>query len=161
MDRSLTSKQQRFVEEYLIDLNATQACIRAGYSSRNADKIGSELLGKTGVSAAVERAKARRAARTEITQDRVLQELAAIGFADPTYFNGSVKVADKATALKAIAEHLGMFVKRVTLGNLDDKPFLTADADLSAEERATRLAALFERARARRDARVARPKADP
>lgn len=43
---ALTPKQQLFVEEYLIDLNATQAAIRAGYSPNNADKIGSELLGK-------------------------------------------------------------------------------------------------------------------
>jgi len=43
-DRNLTPKQQRFVQEYLVDLNATQAAVRAGYSRRNADKIGPELL---------------------------------------------------------------------------------------------------------------------
>lgn len=49
----LADKQQRFVDEYLIDLNATQAAIRAGYSANNADKIVSELLGKTGVAEAI------------------------------------------------------------------------------------------------------------
>lgn len=80
----MTEKQKRFVEEYLIDLNATQAAIRAGYSSRNADKIGHELLGKTRVSEAISKAMAERSKRTGINQDRVLQELARIGFAKIT-----------------------------------------------------------------------------
>ena len=79
----MTPKQQRFVEEYLIDLNATQASIRAGYSAKNADKIGPELLGKTGVAEAIQAALALRSRRTEITQDRVLRELARIAFLDP------------------------------------------------------------------------------
>jgi phage terminase small subunit len=78
----LTPKQKRFVEEYLIDLNATQAAIRAAYSKKNADKIGHELLGKTRVSEAIKEAMDKRSQRTEITQDRVLQELAKVGFAD-------------------------------------------------------------------------------
>ena len=80
----MTEKQKRFVEEYLIDLNATQAAIRAGYSSKNADKIGHELLGKTRVSEAISQAMAERSRRTGINQDRVLQELARIGFAKIT-----------------------------------------------------------------------------
>ena len=69
----LTDRQQRFVAEYLIDLNATQAAIRAGYSKKTADRIGPELLGKTCVSEAIQAAKAARSKRTEITQDRVLE----------------------------------------------------------------------------------------
>ena len=80
----LTEKQKRFVQEYLVDLNATAAARRAGYSAKTADRIGPELLGKTCVSAAIEKAMKERSARTEITQDRVLQELAAIGFAKGT-----------------------------------------------------------------------------
>ncbi len=68
----LTPKQQRFVEEYLIDLNATQAAIRAGYSEKNADKIGSQLLGKTRVAASIREAQEKRTRRTEITADYVL-----------------------------------------------------------------------------------------
>ena len=79
---ALTAKQERFVAEYLIDLNATQAAIRAGYSAKTADKQGSQLLGKTSIAAAIQEAQSKRSARTEITQDRVLQELARIGFAD-------------------------------------------------------------------------------
>lgn len=69
----LTPKQQRFVDEYLIDLNATQAAIRAGYSLKTADKIASQLLGKTRVAEAIEQAKAERSERTKITQDDVLK----------------------------------------------------------------------------------------
>lgn len=79
---SLTAKQARFVEEYLIDLNATQAAIRAGYSEAGAFVRGSELLRNRKVFAAVQEAQNARAKRTEITQDRVLQELALIGFAN-------------------------------------------------------------------------------
>jgi phage terminase small subunit len=90
----LTAKQQRFVDEYLIDLNATQAAIRAGYSAANADKIGPELLGKTRVAEAVQERMKARQQRTEISQDRVLQEYARLAFLDPRKFfhpNGSPK----------------------------------------------------------------------
>lgn len=80
---ALTPKQKLFIEEYLIDLNATQAAIRAGYSPRNADKIGSELLGKTRVSDEIKKAMAERSRRTGINQDRVLMELAKIAFVNP------------------------------------------------------------------------------
>ena len=78
----MTPKQQRFVEEYLLDLNATQAAIRAGYSKRTASSIGEENLRKPEISEAIQEAKARRSERTQITQDRVLQELARIAFFD-------------------------------------------------------------------------------
>lgn len=81
--RGLTDKQKMFVQEYLVDMNATRAAVRAGYSERNADKIGSELLGKTGVAEAIQRAVERRSKRTEISQDRVVRELAGIAFRDP------------------------------------------------------------------------------
>ena len=80
---ALTAKQQLFVDEYLIDLNATQAAIRAGYSPANADKIGSELLGKTRVSNAIKEAMAERSRRTGINQDRILIELAKIALVNP------------------------------------------------------------------------------
>lgn len=80
----LTAKQQRFCDEYLIDLNATQAAIRAGYSAKNADKIGPQLLGKTRVAEYIAERKQDRIARTEITQDMVLKELAIIAFSKAT-----------------------------------------------------------------------------
>ena len=80
----MTKKQKRFVEEYLIDLNATQAAIRAGYSPATAKEIGCENLTKPNIAAAVSQAMAERSKRTGINQDRVLQELARIGFAKIT-----------------------------------------------------------------------------
>ena len=79
---ALTNKQQRFVEEYLIDLNATQAAIRAGYSEKTAEQQGFQLLKKTSVSKAVTEAQKRRSDRTEVTADMVVKELARIGFSD-------------------------------------------------------------------------------
>lgn len=79
---ALTAKQHRFVQEYLVDLNATQAAIRAGYSAKRADAIGYENLRKPEIAAAVAESMKAREARTHITQDRVLQELARIAFFD-------------------------------------------------------------------------------
>lgn len=83
---ALTEKQKRFVAEYLIDLNATQAAIRAGYSEKTASRIGPELLGKTCVSTAVQAAVEERQARTGITQDWVLEELRRIASANGADF---------------------------------------------------------------------------
>jgi phage terminase small subunit len=79
---ALTSKQAKFVQEYLIDLNATQAAKRAGYSEKTAEQQGYQLLQNPSVAASLEKAMERRAIRTEISADRVLNELAKIGFVD-------------------------------------------------------------------------------
>lgn len=79
---ALTAKQQRFVDEYLIDLNATQAAIRAGYSKKTAQVQSARLLSNVMVSAAVAKGMESRSTRTGITQDMVLRELAKIGFSD-------------------------------------------------------------------------------
>lgn len=76
----LSEKQKRFVEEYLIDLNATQASIRAGYSNNYANTNVSKLLQNTTIKEAIEKAMAERSRRTGITQDRVLMELAKLAF---------------------------------------------------------------------------------
>lgn len=78
----LTPKQQRFVEEYLVDLNATQAAIRAGYSERTANVQGAQILTKLSIQSEIQRLKCERSARTQVTGDRVIQELASIAFAD-------------------------------------------------------------------------------
>jgi len=73
--KKLTPKQQRFVSEYLIDLNATQAAIRAGYSEKTAKQMGTENLAKPVLAEAIETALAERSERTEITQDYVLTSI--------------------------------------------------------------------------------------
>src|SRR4051794_19252396 len=78
----LTSRQERFIEEYLVDGCATAAARRAGYSSRTARAIGSENLTKPAVRDAIAAAQAARAKRTEVSADRVVAELARIAFAN-------------------------------------------------------------------------------
>lgn len=76
----MTKKQKIFVEEYLIDLNATQAAIRAGYSPNTAGSIGGENLQKPEISTAIAKAMAERSKRTGVNAERVVQELAKIAF---------------------------------------------------------------------------------
>lgn len=80
----MTKKQKRFIEEYLIDLNATQAAIRAGYSPETAKSIGNENLTKPDLRAHIDKAIAERSKRTGVNADRVLMELAKIAFVNPT-----------------------------------------------------------------------------
>ena len=103
----LTPKQERFVVEYLIDLNATRASIRAGYSAKTASRIGPELLGKTWVAAAISVGKKKRAAKIEITAERVLLEYARLGFSDmkefATWGGRSVTLKDSAGLKKGMS----------------------------------------------------------
>lgn len=80
MARKLTDKQKKFVEEYLIDLNATQSAIRAGYSAKTANEQGARLLANVSIQEAISKAMAERSRRTGINQDRIVQELARIAF---------------------------------------------------------------------------------
>lgn len=80
MAKKLTKKQQLFVDEYLIDLNATQAAIRAGYSVESARDIGCENLTKPNIQQAIAEKMAERSKRTGVNQDRVVLELAKIAF---------------------------------------------------------------------------------
>ena len=82
----LTDKQQRFCEEYLIDLNATKAAVRAGYSPDSAYQIGCENLQKPYMQEYIQQLQAERAKRTQVTADQVLSELSKIAFSDITDF---------------------------------------------------------------------------
>jgi len=79
----LSGKHTRFIEEYLVDLNATQAAIAAGYSERTAYSQGQRLLKHVEVAPLIQKAMDARSKRLEITADRVLQELAKLAFYDP------------------------------------------------------------------------------
>ena len=78
----LTAKQIRFVDEYLVDFNATQAAIRAGYSPKTAAAAAARLLRNVNIQAEIARRQKDLQRRTEISQDRVVKELARIAFAD-------------------------------------------------------------------------------
>ena len=99
----LTKKQNAFVQEYLSDphLNATQAAIRAGYSEKTARNIAAENLAKPNIQAAIQKSMDKRAQRTEITQDKVLKELARLGFANMSNY---VKWGPSGVTLKSSDE---------------------------------------------------------
>jgi len=78
MNSKITPRQQRFVEEYLVDLNATQAAIRAGYSSKTAHSAGPRLLANVDVAAAIEKAKQARSEETNIDSVWVLRQAVEI-----------------------------------------------------------------------------------
>lgn len=94
----LTEKQQRFVEEYLLDLNATQAAIRAGYSVKTAKEQGSQNLSKLNIQTAIAERMAERSRRTGVNQDRVVLELAKIAFVKMTdLVDSNGKIREDAT----------------------------------------------------------------
>ena len=126
----LTDKQTAFVREYLVDLNATQAAIRAGYSERTASRIGPQLLGKTWVREAIEKAQAKRARRVEVTQDYVLSNLVEVVERTmqraPVLDRKGEQVTDEEgravwtfdakganRALELLGKHLGIFTDKV------------------------------------------------
>lgn len=80
--RKLNPKQARFVEEYLLDLDATAAAKRAGYSAKTAQQLGYQLLQHPSVARVVGERMQKRSERTEVKADRILRELATIGLAD-------------------------------------------------------------------------------
>jgi phage terminase small subunit len=82
-ERDEFSKRERmFVSEYLVDLNATQAAVRAGYSPRSAPHHAHRVLNRPRVKAAIEAAMAARERKLEITAEQVLREIALLGFAN-------------------------------------------------------------------------------
>lgn len=112
--QKLTPRQRLFASEYLVDLNATQAAVRAGYSRKNADQIGNQLLGKAIVAKAIQDAMTKREKRTEITQDMVIAQLAKVAFADIKDFvswdDEGIKIQDSAkvdgTLLNEVSENI-------------------------------------------------------
>ncbi|KDD79563.1 terminase small subunit, partial [Glaesserella parasuis] len=135
----LTDKQQRFVEEYLIDLNATQAAIRAGYSADTARQIGAENLSKLVIQEAIQEAQNKRAERVNVTQDDVLKGLLEIismstgkqkiTETELSKVDGSIVPMDVEKvcfephaankALELLGKHLGMFKDKVDVTNSD------------------------------------------
>ena len=114
--KKLTPKQQRFVDEYLVDLNATQAAIRAGYSAKTAGSIGQRLLTKIEIQAELAAAMAAREERTEITADYVLRRLKEEAELTGEGSSHSARIK----ALELLGKHHGMFTDRLKIdGSLD------------------------------------------
>ena len=104
----MTPRQQRFIDEYLLDLNATQAAVRAGYSPRTANEQSARLLANASIAAAVQSAQQSRSDRVQITQDDVLRGLRR----EATLTGEGSSHAAGVSAWGLIGKHLGMFVER-------------------------------------------------
>jgi phage terminase small subunit len=102
----LTAKQARFVHEYLVDLNATQAAIRAGYKPKNAAQTGAENLKKPQIQEALQEARESREKSSMITAEWVLKEISKIAE------NQEEAARDRLKALELIGKHLGMWEQR-------------------------------------------------
>ena len=111
---NLRPKQQRFIEEYLIDLNATQAAIRAGYSEKTACSIGEENLRKPDIKQAIQERMAARSQNTEVTQEWVVKAL------KKNYLEASADKEFSAVnkSLELLGKHVGMFNKIEVEGNI-------------------------------------------
>ena len=127
----LTDKQRRFCEEYIVDLNATQAAIRAEYSEKTAYSMGQRLLKKVEAQEYIKQLKEERAARTQIEADRVIYELSLIAFSNAADY---AAVVDEETYvevdgnwIKLLDEDGNPVMKRTV------KPMLTKD--LTAEQK--------------------------
>lgn len=116
----MTDKQKKFCDEYLIDLNATQAAIRAGYSEKTAYSIGDENLRKPELQEYIQKRQKEGQERAEITRGEIIDQLKSIGFVDLDADN--IKAADKIKALELMARMLGL-----------DKPGTENDTGIIAE----------------------------
>jgi len=105
---ALTPKQERFVQEYLVDLNATAAAKRAGYSEKRASELGYQLLRKTTVQTAIQRAIQDRSHRTGVTQDYVIEKLKTIADKQASDAPDSdLKYSSQIKAIELLGKHLG------------------------------------------------------
>ncbi len=118
--KKLTLKQQRFIQEYLVDLNATQAAIRVGYSKKTAKEQGYENLTKPHIVGAILEAQRERSERVEVSQDYVLKMLMAEveRSAEETSPNARIK------SLELLGKHLGMFLDRHQNESDDQQPIV-------------------------------------
>ena len=143
----LTPKQKMFCQEYIKDLNATQAAIRAGYSEKTSYSIGNENLNKPEISEYIQALSEKRSERTEITADMVVKELAKIAFMKESEFysdDGDVKALSELSEDQKSALASYQF-KRVNLGEGEflDVPVFKAQDKMKALELLGKHLAIF------------------
>ena len=142
----LTPKQEAFVREYLLDLNATQAAIRAGYSAKTAKTIGPRLLENVGVQEAITAGRMKTAERLELTREAVIRQYQRIGFSDPRKMfdaNGQLKPItelddDTAAAIQAFDVEM-----KATI-NEDGEPVSLPVAKIKIADRKTALDSIMK-----------------
>jgi len=130
-ERELTPKQRKFVYEYMIDMNATQAAKRAGYSEKTAHVIANELLNKTLIQAEIKKRQADKESASAITAEFVLTGIRQVH--DMAVAAGNLHAANK--SLELLGRHLAMFVDR-TEAKVEqtntDRPAIELEADIAA-----------------------------
>jgi phage terminase small subunit len=114
---SLSERQRRFCEEYLVDLNATQAVTRSGYNTKYPNRIAFQLMESPAIRIAIDALRAERDKRTDVTKDYVLQKIMkALRLAEE---NGNLTAMLRATEL--LGKHLSLFVERTEISGPDGK----------------------------------------
>ncbi len=122
MDKNpLNHRQQRFVEEFIVDLNCTQAAVRAGYSVKTAKQIGSRLLTHVDVALAIEKKKAELSERVGVTQEWVIEKLQAVHEAsmERTKAGTAYNPAAANRSLELIGKHGGMWQEGHVAGDIN------------------------------------------
>lgn len=148
----LNPKQKRFCEEYIVDLNGSQAAIRAGYSEKTSRQIASEYLTKPNILQFIQKLKDKRSQRTEITADQVIQELAKVGFSNvQDFINSGNEVQDissidtkKAAAVSSIKKSITHFGTDKSQGTKEVVEFKLWDK-VAALEKLGRHLGIFEK----------------
>ena len=107
----LTLKQRRFIEEYLIDFNATQAAIRAGYSEKTAYSVGHENLSKPEIKSEIDRLTAQMTEKAIVTKEMVLQGL----LDEARMYDDGASHSARVSAWAHLGKHLGIFMDKVEL----------------------------------------------
>lgn len=120
----LTAKQQAFIREYLVDFNATQACIRAGYSKKTANEQGAQNLAK--LSKEIKLYQDKIAANAEITQQDIIKRLSLIAF---DKLGEDIHHKDQIKALELIGKHIGMFSQKIELTGKDGNAIAITNID--------------------------------
>jgi len=123
----LTPKQARFVKEYLLDMNATQAAIRAGYSEKTAHAIGHENLSKPEIAQAIEKEQKKAAERLDISHDSIIQDLVEIA----QEARGEGVFAPAIRAKELIGKHFGMWPSRTEITGADGGPVRVEQSSLN------------------------------
>ncbi len=132
-----SEKQKMFVKEYLIDLNATQAAIRSGYSPKTAYRTGCDNLTKPQIQAAIQKTMNARAEKVGLTAEKVLSDIMLIKADAMT--SGERGMIDRPSALKACemeGKHLKMFTDKIEHTGKDGKPIELIKADMDPKEAA-------------------------
>jgi phage terminase small subunit len=119
--KGLNAKQARFVDEYLIDLNATQAAIRAGYASANADVTGPRLLGNVGIAAAIAEGQKRLAEKAGVTAEKIVAELAKLGFSNMQDYVGVTADGSPFVDLSAVDRDKWAAVGEITVDHINKR----------------------------------------